>query len=342
VSPTDSGGPTVLPVPDGATDGRAPGDAAAPLDGAASANPFAGNGCAGGTCLNPTCQPLGTPTAIDRFPTTGFEARPSFIPKDVIIPTLHDVPDGADSSPAKSPGRWTASILQYLDANNLHWDFFINTNNACDISGSANPDCVAVVRDILRLHNPTNHTVHHLHLGQTGADGCADAACMEREILGVESVITAISSGGRPYLTRLRPPFGEGATLPLVQQTIAKHAVLIGENIDSTDSLFDDGTNCINPTSGARGPCPTGQDIANVVQRLIGTPGTGSSWGIVGLHGLFKWTRDAIPLLFDPRTGYLARNKFRVGTVEDAVCWKYGKHSWEIVQSLTGQPRGPN
>jgi hypothetical protein len=36
------------------------------------------------------------------------------------------------------------------------------------------------------------------------------------------------------------------------------------------------------------------------------------------------------------------KNKFRVGTVEDAICWKYGMHSWDIVQTLTKQPRSPN
>jgi hypothetical protein len=33
----------------------------------------------------------------------------------------------------------------------------------------------------------------------------------------------------------------------------------------------------------------------------------------------------------------------RLGTVEDAICWKFGKHSWEIVQQLNpGQTRQPN
>jgi hypothetical protein len=55
------------------------------------------------------------------------------------------------------------------------------------------------------------------------------------------------------------------------------------------------------------------------------------------MHGIFGWTYDAIQILFAPGTGYLAKNNFRVGTVEDAICWKYGKHSWEIIQG-----RSPN
>jgi hypothetical protein len=34
---------------------------------------------------------------------------------------------------------------------------------------------------------------------------------------------------------------------------------------------------------------------------------------------------------------------FKLATVEDAICWKYGKHSWEIVQQLNaGSMRAPN
>jgi hypothetical protein len=72
----------------------------------------------------------------------------------------------------------------------------------------------------------------------------------------------------------------------------------------------------------------------------------GTSWGIVLMHGVLPWTAEAIPKLFNPAKGtdqgYVPAHKFRVGTVEDAICWKYGKHSWEIVQQLTGQPHGPN
>jgi len=185
--------------------------------------------------------------------------------------------------------------------------------------------------------------------------GCGDAACIKSELLGVESVVSAVSKGARPHLTRFRAPFGEpyevGAGAPgydLVAATVARYAVSVGWNVDSTDSLYDDGTNCTALNGNAPvATCPTGQDIAHAVEALIGTPGTGSSYGIVLMHGIFPWTRDAIPLLFDPATGYLAKNKFRVGTVEDAVCWKYGMHSWDVINALnhlkgTPQELGPN
>ena len=33
---------------------------------------------------------------------------------------------------------------------------------------------------------------------------------------------------------------------------------------------------------------------------------------------------------------------FRIGTVEDAVCWKYGKHSWELAKQTSGKNKSPN
>jgi hypothetical protein len=66
-----------------------------------------------------------------------------------------------------------------------------------------------------------------------------------------------------------------------VQPEVAKYAVSVGWNLDSGDSLWDDGTNCTAQNSSTLGPCPTGQDIANAVIALIGTPGTGQAYGIV-------------------------------------------------------------
>jgi hypothetical protein len=59
------------------------------------------------------------------------------------------------------------------------------------------------------------------------------------------------------------------------------------------------------------------------------------------MHSTYPWTHDALPILLGAN-GYFATHGFRVGTVEDAICWKYGMHSWDIVQQLTGQPHSPN
>jgi peptidoglycan/xylan/chitin deacetylase (PgdA/CDA1 family) len=217
-----------------------------------------------------------------------------------------------------------------MDAHNLHFDFFLNTNNYCDIStGTGSASCIAELVDILKLHNPTNHTEHHWHLENAGTPGCADATCVESEITNVESVMNTVSMGARTHLTRLRPPFGEYTPGSYAAMTIAKYAVALGENIDPGDWAL---TN------------PTGTDVANALIALIKTPSDSShSWGVIGLHVWVAGTTDALPILFDPVTGYVGTKGFRLGTIEDVICWKYGMHSWDIVNQLNpGAGRGPN
>ena len=113
----------------------------------------------------------------------------------------------------------------------------------------------------------------------------------------------------------------------MVEGVVAKYAVSIGWNLDSGDSA---------------GATYTGAQIAQNVETLIGTaPGKGTNWGIVLMHGTYPWTHDALPLLYG-KTGYLATHGFKLATIEDAVCWKFGKHSWELVQQVSGQARAPN
>jgi peptidoglycan/xylan/chitin deacetylase (PgdA/CDA1 family) len=307
----------------------------------AATTPITGNGCAGGACLNPTCKPNGTPAAIGKFPDTGFDAQPSYIPNNVIIPTFDDVPDGANTppDPVYGPGNWTKSDLAFFKSNKMHVDMFINTNNWCgDIT--QDPSCEATLVDILKNENPGNHTVHHIHIGIAGTPtdpGCPDRATCNVEIAGVESLVKTLSNGGRPHLTRFRAPYGEpfqaqGPGLAMAQALVAQYAVQVGWNLDSGDST------CNSTTV----PCFTGQQIAkNVIQQIGSGPGQGQRWGIVLMHGTFPWTHDALGILFGAN-GYLAKHGFKVGTVEDAICWKYGKHSWQIVQQLTGKPHGPN
>jgi len=89
-------------------------------------------------------------------------------------------------------------------------------------------------------------------------------------------------------------------------------------------------------------PCFTGDMIAQNVINLVGTaPGSGTAYGVLLQHATYPWTYDALPKLYG-KDGYFAKHGFRIGTVEDAICWKYGKHSWEIVKEMSGNDFGPN
>jgi hypothetical protein len=319
-------------------------------DGATGSNMLGGNGCAGGTCLNPNCMALGTPAKIGTAAEIGFETQPSYIPNYVIVPTFDDTPDGVhkpgdgDVYTNFGEGDWTRKLIQFFDTNSMHVDFFVNTNNFCDVS--QDPECMATLVSMLKTQNPANHTVHHMHMGgNTGnnPDDPASSSCSgsnstvscDDELKGVESVVDMASNGGRPHLTRFRSPYGEpyqagGGALSAIRAIVKNYAVHVGWQMDSDDSSCD---NCKF----------TGTKIANNVLGNIGSgPGKGKSWGIVLMHGTYPWSYDAAKILFDPKTGEVQKRGFKLGTVEDVICWKYGKHSWELVQQLSGQPRGPN
>lgn len=308
------------------------------------------NGCAGGTCQNPTCQAMGTPAAIGTSPEIGFEMAPSYIPTNMIIPTFDDAPDGATDATDPTfavygAGEYTKAIVTFLKSKNLHADFFINTDNWCGpIKDDA--DCIATLSDILSTQNPANHTVHHMHMGgitpfnamDLGSSSCGfDATAMikcDDEMSGVEKLVSDVSLGGIPHLTRMRAPYGEPyqtgtPNLAQVQGVVSKYAVSVGWQMDSGDSSCDD-------TMGK--PCFTGQQIYNNVVTMLSQ----GRYGIVLMHGTFPWTKDAVPMLFDPQTGYVAMHNLKLATVEDVVCWKYGKHSWEIIQQLNNTPRTAN
>jgi peptidoglycan/xylan/chitin deacetylase (PgdA/CDA1 family) len=256
------------------------------------------------------------------YPSTGSEPQPSYIPNDVLVVTFHDGPTG---------DHLTDDKLSYLDAHNLHADFFLNTDNFCDISTGTGPAaCISELVDILKLHNPTNHTEHHADLENAGnMPACTNAACVDSELSNVESVIDTVSMGGRTHLTRIRPPFGSYNPGSSASMVIAKYGVALGENIDPGDWAL---TN------------PMGVDVANALISLIKTPSDSShSWGVIGFHVFVQGTTDALPILFDPANGYIVKNGFRLGSIEDVVCWKYGMHSWDIVNQLNpGAGRGPN
>jgi peptidoglycan/xylan/chitin deacetylase (PgdA/CDA1 family) len=276
----------------------------------------------------------------------------------MVIPTFDDAPDGPidpndpmqhDDFVTYGMGSYTKQLIQFFDTNNLHMDFFINTNNWCgDLLQT--PECVTTLASLLKTQNPANHTVHHTHMGgnmpfdpsDLSSSSCGTAAnsmiSCDDEMKGVETVVNMVSNGGRPHLTRFRAPYGEpfqtsSGALAAIRDVTKKYAVHVGWQVDSTDSICNNGVP----------PCLTGAQVADKIKQFIGNaPGQGQGWGVVLMHGDFPWTFEAVKMLFDPNTGYIKTHGFKLATVEDAICWKYGKHSWEIVQQLAGQPRAAN
>ena len=283
----------------------------------------------------------------------GFEAHAPYIPEDVIVPTFDDVPDRPYTTMDGvlfdnfGDGGWTRQMLDFLEANDLHFDFFVNTANLCDLA--KNPGCAAVVERLLGSQNVANHTVHHIHMGSNAPydptnpfnSGCralgqGSTLVCEDEITGVESLVSVLSNGGITHLTRFRAPYGEpfqreGGALPEIQAVVARFAVHVGWAIESGDADHD-----------SDGKSLGAQFFADNVIRAIGSgPGQGS-WGIVRMHGTYPWSIGELQRLFAPKTGYVPTHQFRIGTVEDVICWKYGRHSWELISQITGHRAGPN
>src|SRR5262249_8681144 len=162
-------------------------------------------------CLNPDCKAMGTAAAVGDFASLDFSMKPTYIPKDVIIPTFDDVPDGTNDpkDPVYGEGGWTTKSLEVFKTNHMHVDFFINIDNWCG-PVTMDEDCTAAVVEILKNHTPGNHTIHHVHMGIPNVSmdepGCPDDASCETEMTGVESVINTLSNGGVTALTRFRAP----------------------------------------------------------------------------------------------------------------------------------------
>ena len=68
----------------------------------------------------------------------------------------------------------------------------------------------------------------------------------------------------------------------------------------------------------------------------------GARLGVILMHGTYPWSFEATKQILDPKTGYLKAHGFKLATVEDAICWKYGKHSWDIVKELSKINKVPN
>jgi peptidoglycan/xylan/chitin deacetylase (PgdA/CDA1 family) len=233
------------------------------------------------------------------FPQTDFSPQPSYIPNDIIVLTLDDGPQDV----------WTEQDLDVLKQNNLHVDFFVNTMVWAD---TARVDSV-LQRMLAEGHHIGNHTADHAVLPYL-----ADAGTIEAEIADVEQTIGTLTDGAIPHLTRFRAPegipyeSGSMADMALVYPVVAKYAVHIAWNFKSGDSEgFIDGPSL----------------FTNVVAQIKKPGDPTASWGVMLSDANNQQTHDMLPMLIP----YLRGNGFRLGTVEDVVCWRFGKHSWEII-----------
>jgi hypothetical protein len=130
-----------------------------------------------------------------------------------------------------------------------------------------------------------------------------------------------LSMGGIDHITRFRAPYGEpfqtsgaerGRDPGRGGQVRRPHR--LGHGVDRR-----------RPRRGRQEP-GNGYFIGKVTGAIGSGPGQGSP----------RRHPDArhLPLvagrgegLLDPTNGEFKKRGFRVGTVEDAICWKYGKHS---------------
>jgi peptidoglycan/xylan/chitin deacetylase (PgdA/CDA1 family) len=279
-----------------------------------------------GPCTN------GGKDAPGATPMTPFgEPQPAYIPNDTVIITIDDGPsDKPDPSDPDYeeykgclPNGCTAQVLDTLKAHNMKATFFINSANWTD-EITTDSEATGLVRRMLKEgHTVANHTVHHYHLAPGGntTDGekhLTKASEIEAEILGVENSVKTITNGGIPTLTLFRAPFGEpyqsgtAADKALVSPVVAKHAVEINWNFDTHDQETTDP-----------------EVVFQNFKAAVGTgPGKGPSWGIFLIHATSPQDAKGLPKILD----YIESQKFKVASVEDVLCWKFGKHSADIIK----------
>ncbi len=261
-------------------------------------------------------------------PETTFDPQPTYIPKNMIILTLDDGPDGSGCTGVMGDST-SCTVLdnEFFMSQGIKADFFLNTNNRCTVAPMFG--CYRYAQQLIAAgHYIGNHTVHHYHLSPGGGMGdgimhCSDSTCVDSELSGVEQTVAMLKNQTTQNLTRFRAPFGEPyqAELPassdavLVEPVVAKYAVEVDWNFDSQDS---------------NGMQWTGATLLQNVEGIIQKPGQGS-WGIMLIHAVYAWTHDMLPGLIQ----YLQQNGFALATVEDVMCWRFGKHSWEIIPNKT-------
>jgi peptidoglycan/xylan/chitin deacetylase (PgdA/CDA1 family) len=260
------------------------------------------------------------------YPQTTFEPQPAYIPSDMIILTLDDGPDGTGCTGVMGDSA-SCTVLdnEFFMKQGMKVDFFMNTNNRCTVAPMFG--CETYAQQLIAAgHYIANHTVHHYHLAPGGGMGdgimhCSDSSCIQSEITGVESTVSMLTNGATKNLTRFRAPFGEPyqsgsmSDQALVEPVVAQYAVEVNWNFDSGDS---------------NGMTWDAVSLFNNITGIIKTPGQGS-WGIMLAHAVYPWTTQMLPQLIP----YLQQNGFKLATVEDVICWRFGKHSWEIIPNKT-------
>jgi peptidoglycan/xylan/chitin deacetylase (PgdA/CDA1 family) len=237
------------------------------------------------------------------WPQTDFDPHPAYIPNDTLVITIDDGPD-SNTACANGGDGCTGKVLDMLKARGMKATFFVNTENW------GGPEAI-IKRIVDEGHELGNHTVHHNHLPTL------DAKVIESEITGVESVVDGLTQGDIPKLTLLRAPYGDpyqsgsSQAKALVSPVVAKHAVAINWNFDTFDTTTTDGN-----------------WIYNNFVSVVKTPGAaGASWGIFLIHSVNAQDVDALPRILD----YIKAKHFKLATVEDVLCWKFGKYSKDLV-----------
>jgi peptidoglycan/xylan/chitin deacetylase (PgdA/CDA1 family) len=260
--------------------------------------------------------PASVPVAAGREALeTDFAEQPSYLPDDTLALTFDDGP--------LSP--YTDGVLNALHDAGARATFFVTTDdNGNDVDHSAVSQ--EILRRIVREgHGIGNHTVHHVSLRSI------DPEAMEAEIGGVEKSVARVLGPSFGALTLFRSPYGEpyqdyfynpadpvAATYPAVSRVVARHGVHIAWNVDTDD------WKCTKGTDDENADCVFRQFREAV--KTVGAPG--ARWGIVLMHCVNPQTPKALPRILD----YVARNHFRLISVEDVLRARFGKSSAELVR----------
>jgi peptidoglycan/xylan/chitin deacetylase (PgdA/CDA1 family) len=262
----------------------------------------------------------------DDYPKLGFEEKPAWLKPNELVLTFDDGPAWGDD---------TVHVLDILKEHKVKATFFVNTSQGIatdwDEWGKAK---LAVQRIIDEGHGLATHTRTHAHLPGK------DDAGLEDEIFGVEPEIKKYIKNA-PRITLFRAPYGEPYQWKFQQDELewevdpgvssyetiapfaAERAVHIGWNIDTNDWR-----EC---GSGGDGTVAGEDSSTCVFDRLKALLDKGQ-YGVILMHSIQPRTVAALPKILD----YLKSNDYKLVSVEQAVCNKYGATSANIVDKKSG------